>query len=128
MPYKDEQKGKEYQRQYREKYKDKRKEYQKQYRDSHDFSEYKKEWYQSKRFDKYGITKQVFEVMLNAQKHACAICLTPFAEQLRPHVDHDHVTKAVRGLLCLHCNTGIGQLRDSPKLVYRALCYLEDSK
>jgi hypothetical protein len=39
-------------------------------------------------------------------------------------VDHDHVTGAVRGILCAGCNTGMGQLRDDPWVLRRAIEYL----
>jgi hypothetical protein len=41
------------------------------------------------------------------------------------HVDHDHVTGEVRGLLCHACNIGIGGLRDSIALLKNAVAYLE---
>jgi hypothetical protein len=125
MPYKDETLRKAYAKAYREKHKEKYKLYQKEYRSTHDATAYKHEWYKQKRFDKYGITKQDFEALLIEQNHSCKICFSNFTELLRPQIDHCHDTEKVRGLLCMHCNTGIGQLRDSPSLLYRALCYLE---
>lgn len=125
MPYKDVEIRKTYAKLYRDKHKEKEKLYQKHYRLSHDTALYKQEWYKRKRFDRYGITKADFEHLLEKQKHACYICQKPFTELLRAHIDHCHASKKVRGLLCLHCNTGIGQLRDSPMLLYRALLYLE---
>jgi hypothetical protein len=39
-------------------------------------------------------------------------------------VDHDHVTGAVRALLCHGCNIGIGLFRDDPGLLEDAASYL----
>ena len=57
---------------------------------------------------------------LKATTHECVICGTP-GELV---VDHDHTTGKVRGLLCSHCNRGLGHFRDSPMLLEFAAQYL----
>ena len=58
--------------------------------------------------------------MLAAQGGLCAICREAPAE----HVDHDHETGQVRGLLCFNCNGALGQFRDRTDLMLRAVAYL----
>ncbi|MEU0569361.1 endonuclease domain-containing protein [Nonomuraea sp. NPDC005983] len=38
---------------------------------------------------------------------------------------YSHRSGEVRRALCLPCNTGIGQFRDDPEVVWRALSYVE---
>lgn len=86
----------------------------------------KAEW---ARFKKYGIVKSQFLQLAADQDGKCAICQTP--EDLLEKgfvVDHDHKTGAVRGLLCHHCNSGIGMLRDNISTLQSAIQYLSKSK
>jgi hypothetical protein len=71
---------------------------------------------------KYGLTEQTYEQMLLAQCGLCAICSQPCERRLS--VDHDHDTGRVRGLLCSGCNLGLGNFRDNPDFLARAIKYL----
>lgn len=74
---------------------------------------------------KYGITPDDYDNMFYAQDGACAICREEPKAETRLHVDHDHNTSAVRGLLCGTCNKGIGLFRDSRQLLFQAVEYLD---
>jgi hypothetical protein len=67
---------------------------------------------------KFGLTKQGYLAMDKAQHHRCAACGQPERHRrngklVRLAVDHNHLTKRVRGLLCSSCNTALGLLRES---------------
>ena len=79
------------------------------------------------RFYQYGLRRSEFDVLLKKQEGRCAVCRCEFDSSVRPHVDHDHLTKGVRGLLCWKCNIGIGLLGDSVESLKKALDYLQSS-
>jgi hypothetical protein len=58
--------------------------------------------------------------MIEAQGRVCKICLRKPAE----HVDHDHTTGEVHGVLCFTCNVGLGNFTDDPELMQRGINYL----
>jgi hypothetical protein len=70
---------------------------------------------------RYGIGQVDVDELLEAQGGRCAICGRAGPE----HVDHDHRTGWVRGILCFNCNGGLGQFRDDPELLGEALTYLK---
>ena len=68
----------------------------------------------------YGLVEADVQQMLERQDGLCAICRSAPAI----HIDHDHATGAVRGLLCFRCNAALGQLGDDPEVLVRAARYL----
>ncbi len=47
-----------------------------------------------------------YAALLEAQGGHCALCLSP-PRTRRLHVDRDHTTGQVRGLLCMRCNRNL---------------------
>lgn len=54
----------------------------------------------------------------------CMIC----GERAKLVVDHDETHRRIRGLLCHHCNLGLGHFRDDPELLAAAADYLRLGK
>jgi len=77
----------------------------------------------------YGLTQEGFYKLLASQKGRCAICKTRNPKGKGTwHVDHDHETREVRGLLCHNCNTGLGRFEDSPETLEAAVKYLKRAR
>lgn len=72
---------------------------------------------------RYRLTVEEVEQLAN---NGCAICGTTVwvGRHARPHIDHDHKTGRVRGLLCTNCNSGLGQFKDDPAILRAAIRYL----
>ena len=84
---------------------------------------HKRNWHLLNRF---GITIDEAETILDDQGGVCAICEEEIEDPrgFSPHVDHDHATGEVRGVLCFHCNAGLGQFKDDPERLRAAIVYL----
>jgi hypothetical protein len=69
---------------------------------------------------RYGVTEEEITALAAAQGSTCAVC------RIRPphHVDHDHTTRTVRGILCFNCNGALGRFGDDPLVLDRAIEYL----
>ena len=70
---------------------------------------------------RYGLTSADVDVMVQEQGGVCALC----KERAPEHVDHDHLTGRVRGVLCSCCNQGLGSFRDRADILRNAIDYLE---
>lgn len=124
MPIKSKEKRQKYNKEYWSKHRDEaRAQCRKFYRENPE-----KKWaYDLKRI--YNITVEQYNEIVVRQNGVCAICLQPNREkqnekEKRLCVDHSHKTGNNRGLLCGHCNKGLGQFSDSPILLEKALKYL----
>ncbi len=100
--------------------------WQKQYREKN-----RKALSDGERKRRFGITPEEYEKRFQSQSGTCAICKQPetatrLGKVKALSVDHCHKTGAIRGLLCSDCNTGIGKLKDDPKVLRSAIQYLEN--
>jgi hypothetical protein len=72
------------------------------------------------------ISTYEYAKLLIEQNNSCAICGVSATELKRElSVDHNHETNKIRGLLCHHCNIGLGNFKDSTTLLSVAIEYLE---
>lgn len=75
----------------------------------------------SEYFTRYGITKKDWDRILTTQNGVCAIC----KDLVPTHIDHNHQTGVVRGLLCVVCNTTLGTV-ERPGWLPSATSYLQN--
>jgi hypothetical protein len=73
---------------------------------------------------KYGMTIEQYLAMLAAQGGGCFICTRPPREDSSLHVDHDHSTGTVRGILCFACNNALADFQEDTQLLRKAIDYL----
>jgi hypothetical protein len=75
---------------------------------------------------KYNLTPRDYEALKEHQFGCCAICRKDASEFAKPlHVDHDHSTQLIRGLLCWKCNALLPHRKNLTELLQRALVYVD---
>lgn len=88
---------------------------------------YLRAWHRQK---KYGISAEETVAFWEKQKGCCGICKRKLPRHFHQgrrnfHIDHDHKTGKVRGLLCFGCNTGLGNFKDDMQRLKAAAAYLK---
>ncbi len=75
----------------------------------------------------YGLTSAQV-IAMGPSCHICGIAMTlatkPGTGSTHRSVDHDHKTGKVRGVLCMGCNHGLGNFKDDPARLLKAIQYL----
>lgn len=89
-----------------------------------DPDDWKKRYKSYSRKYKYGISEEQFQDLVIRHNSCCAIC---GLKDDSLHIDHNHGTGEIRGLLCGHCNKGLGLFRDNAIFLRNAANYLEQS-
>lgn len=76
--------------------------------------------YEAKKF--YGLSEKQYDALVKTHKHSCALCGKHRSQQQRDlHIDHDHRTGKVRGLLCCACNARLGWYENRKELIQNYL-------
>lgn len=73
---------------------------------------------------KYSITQNGFDSILKIQNNCCDICKNILVKGQGTHIDHDHTTGKIRGILCNPCNRALGYFKDSTEILKSAILYL----
>lgn len=73
---------------------------------------------------RYGITLEEKCALYDKQLGQCGICKSSLEMGKKTHVDHDHKTGTIRGLLCHWCNQGLGNFKDNVESLASAMRYL----
>jgi hypothetical protein len=77
-------------------------------------------------YGKYEMRSSDYELMLSDQDGGCAICGEKPSKDQRLHIDHDHSTGDVRGLLCMKHNVLLGLASDNTDILESAIKYLKE--
>jgi len=80
---------------------------------------------------RYGLSLEQFNDLYAKQNGRCAICKnelptlsSPGSDRKNMHIDHNHTTNLVRGILCLKCNVGISLFEENPEILMSAIEYV----
>jgi len=82
----------------------------------------------------YNLNAEEYLQMILDQNNLCAICYKPETHKnrngdVRPlNVDHCHITGKVRGLLCTHCNSTLGNAFDDVSILESCIQYLKEHR
>lgn len=74
----------------------------------------------------YGLTADAFEALWASQGGSCAVCLDALIRGPRKfHIDHDHLTGAVRGIVCPQCNVAVAMVKEDADRARAVAAYLD---
>jgi hypothetical protein len=80
-----------------------------------------------KKQKKYGLSPEAMSALKISQDGKCPGCLKGLLI-LGNHIDHDHKTGKVRGIMCQKCNMSLGLMNDDPEILERLANYLRKAK
>lgn len=78
---------------------------------------------------KYDMTIEEHDALFAEQGFVCGACGSSEPNSKKGwSTDHCHATGVVRGIVCHHCNIGIGHAKDSIQTLHKWVAYLERAK
>lgn len=78
---------------------------------------------------RYGITLDDYYHMLEEQNECCYICgkhESNNSKNKKLAIDHNHTTGQIRKLLCHHCNSALGQVKENVDILKKMIEYIEE--
>jgi len=72
---------------------------------------------------KYGLLPVEERRLLHLANHQCQVC----SNKTDLTIDHNHVTGAIRGILCRKCNSALGLVKDDAELLLKLIGYLKNA-
>lgn len=76
---------------------------------------------------KRGLTPDTYKKKILDQNNKCEICEQKFTTKRKPAIDHCHISRKTRGILCIGCNASLGHI-ERPGFLEKALIYLDKYK
>lgn len=75
----------------------------------------------------YGIEYEDYLLMLEDQNFKCLTCNSDFSKMAsrKIHLDHNHSTGEIRGILCHNCNIALGLLKEDIAVLKRMILYID---
>lgn len=74
-------------------------------------------------FNCYGLSKDAYDKMMIKCEGKCMLCKQKPKKKL--HIDHDHTTGKIRGLLCARCNWFLAVVEKDKTILNRIKTYLK---
>ena len=75
----------------------------------------------------HNMTIEQYDARMEAQGNCCAICGLPGDQDQMGRsmpIDHNHETGEYREIICSHCNTALGLVKDNIETLKKMIAYL----
>lgn len=83
----------------------------------------------SEKLYKFKLTEEDIRGLMDSQLGCCAVCgkslINPVFNGHDLHIDHNHTTGEVRGLLCHNCNASLGFALDNKEVLIKLKRYID---
>ena len=88
------------------------------------YLEHREKWRDDDYIKRYGVSFAEKTLIFESQGKKCVCCGSKTTEGTGWQLDHDHVTKKVRGVICASCNLTLGIAKENVVRLKRCAAYL----